>query len=418
MSVQPLPINDPSSSKWAAPWRRAMQPHIYSPSDSHSSLNSAMYPCPYSGSPSSSPRDTYFADDRYYSKDSALSAPRFNSWSTYSFSRSLSHPHAETAVNPKVTILPSQLPAMPDVDTPSSASSHSVLTPLSPFAHYNVGESDVQDMEFDDFEYDDDDDDEDEYVDSDSAEEMEVVDEVYQAQSPLYAASAPHAIKSTSSLEGALGEAPSTSYATHLEGCLHPFPVHPSPPPRRAYYHPPAAERTLSSSSAFSSRSIPTHVYPAQLLIFNNIVRTDVIIILVQPVINFIFIIAYGRIYFRSIITFVTINPIRPIPPIPLAELTSRATEGSASDPCGESHSSGRLRALSPLPLLCQPVSDAVRYQLKQSPSNGALGYGETCEDGATEIDQFAHERYASSQEHQSAVGTSSMEQMCPWVWR
>ena len=50
-------------------------------------------------------------------------------------------------------------------------------------------------------------------------------------------------------------------------------------------------------------------------------------------------------------------QPIRPIPHIPINDFTS------TNNDCGRSASCAQ--ALSPLPLLCQPVSDAVRYQLQ-----------------------------------------------------
>ncbi|KAG1754808.1 uncharacterized protein EDB91DRAFT_253837 [Suillus paluster] len=57
-------------------------------------------------------------------------------------------------------------------------------------------------------------------------------------------------------------------------------------------------------------------------------------------------------------------QPIRPIPPIPLDELASSAAEVDESVFPDQGIHRPRERSLSPLPLLCQPVSDAVRYQL------------------------------------------------------
>jgi hypothetical protein len=432
---QPHPTDDRSSSDWVTPWRRAMEPHIYSPSDSHNSLKSAMYSHPFSGSPSSSPRDVYSG---YNPKESTLSAPRFNSWSTYSFSRSLSHPHSETAINPKVTILPSQLLPASVVDTPSSTSSHSVLTPISPFTPYDVAESEVHDMEFDDFEHDDDDGDE--CVDSDFAEEMEVVDEAYQGQSPLYNASMPHAIKSTSALEGALGESPTSSYDTHL-GAYPPadrrmsasVPGYPSASHRplavlthqpqrwNAKEYSPVPTNSLPETSiSYPSQHMYTqHSYPSLSTLF---APTPSISLYHQSSSSSLvgaFTSARSSHSPRSSnpLPIMQPQPIRPIPPIPLAELTSSATEDSASDLSGETRSSQRLQALSPLPLLCQPVSDAVRYQLREPSANGSLGNicceeNTSCEDLITVMENngFAHEGLAFSQERQSAAGTSPME--------
>ncbi|KAF9225392.1 hypothetical protein BS17DRAFT_778536 [Gyrodon lividus] len=428
-TVQPLPINDTSSRDWVTPWRRAMQPHVYSPSDSHNPLKSAMYP---HDSPSSLPRDIYPSYDQCHSKESALSA---SSWSTYSFSRSLLHPHSETAVIPKVTILPPQLPPASVLDTPSSSSSHSVLTPLSPFVQYNVDESEDQDMEFDDFDYDDD---ADECLDSDFAEEMEVVDEVDQGQPPLYSTSMPHAIKSTSSLEGALGEAPSSSYDTHLSA--YPLadrrmsasvPGYPSSSHRplavpthqpqqwiEKAYSPAPLDSPPETSIAYPSQHMYTqHSYSSSTTLFAPTPSTSLYHQSSPSSLVGAFTCARSSHSARLISNPLPImqpQPIRPIPPIPLAELTSNATESSAS------HSSQRLQPLSPLPLLCQPVSDAVRYQLKEPPANGALDdicYEEktsesACEDliTVTKHDRFAREGLAFSQGHQSAAGTSSME--------
>ncbi|KIL01001.1 hypothetical protein PAXRUDRAFT_7778 [Paxillus rubicundulus Ve08.2h10] len=436
LAAQPLPTDDRSSSDWFSPWRRAMEPHIYSPSDSHNSL-SAMYSHPLSGSPSSSPRDKDVYSG-YNPKESTLSAPRFNSWSTYSFLRSLSRPHSETTVNPKVTILPSQLlPA--SVDTPSSStSSHSVLTPISPFTPYNVAESHVHDMEFDDFEHDDDDGDE--CIDSDFAERMEVVDEADQGQSPLYSAMMPHAIKSTSALEGALGESPASSYDTHL-GAYPPIdrrmsasvPGYPSASrrPLAVLTHQPqrwnAKECSLVPMNSLPETSI---AYPSQHVYTQHSHSYLTTLFAPTPSISL-----YHQLSPSSLLGAFTSarsshpprpsnplpimqpQPIRPIPPIPLAELTSSATEDSAPDLSGGIRSSRRLQALSPLPLLCQPVSDAVRYQLKEPSANGSLGgicceENTSCEDLITVMGSngFAHKGLAFSQERQSAAGTSPME--------
>lgn len=83
-------------------------------------------------------------------------------------------------------------------------------------------------------------------------------------------------------------------------------------------------------------------------------------------------------------------QPIRPIPPIPLDDFTSTAIENNPSDPC---LSSQRPQTLSPLPLLCQPVSDAVRYQLRNSTSTTPCSvdpecYGDDDEDASEEACQ------------------------------
>jgi len=271
----PYPVNEKTTTR-----RAAMRPYIYSPSDSHSSSKHIMYPHPnLSGSPS--PNYIYSGYDQYYSKNSWASATP-GSWPTF-YPHPLSSSLPETTVNPKVTILPPQPVLVSDIDTPSSLSSHSILTPSSPFARHDVGEP----MEFDEF------DDDEDYIDSDFADEMEGIDEPDSEDAFLYS---PPVIKSTSALEGALGDTPAD---------------------RRLSASVPASHHRQSSSPYTHRNHASLTSLPSPYVSLAPSPRLPIL----QP------------------------QPIRPIPPIPIADLTSSVDDGA------------------PLPLLCQPVSDAVRFK-------------------------------------------------------
>lgn len=417
----PYPVNDKSTAR-----RAALQPHIYSPSESHNSPRNTMYPHLHvSGSPS--PNYIYSGYDQYYSKDSWASAAP-SSWSTlYPLPRSSSL--AETTVNPKVTILPPQPVLVTDIDTPSSISSHTILTPPSPFARHDVGEADFQSMDsFDEFDCDD----EEDYIDSDFADEMEGIEETDQEHSLVYGASAPHVIKSTSALEGALGDTPS-SYNTDL-GVFTPadrrlsasVPGYPSASHRstvsRLTSSPPLPEASYPSQHTYtqrnyaSSTSLTAHTSPS---LYNHMSSSSSLA---------------GAFATSSVpsphasrptsnpLPILQPQPIRPIPPIPLADLTSSANERSSPEPCARASHHPSLRTLSPLPLLCQPVSDTIRYQLKEPPSCGDamddICYDQEntsesmCEDiriTASENHRFSQQGLTFCQDHPSTGGTCSV---------
>lgn len=401
-AYDPCPVNDKSSAR-----RAALHPHIYSPSESHNSPRHIMYPHLHpSGSPS--PSYIYSGYEQYYAKDSWVTAVP-SAWSTLYPSSSL----PETAVNPKVTVLPSHPVLVSDIDTPSSISSHSVLTPSSPFAQHDVGDAEFQAMEFDEFDYDD----EDDFMDSDFADEMEGIDE---ADSPLYGASAPQLIKSTSALEGALGDTPPSSYGSHLGVFV--------PADRRLSASVPGTSNRSTAAASFSP-SVPVdpsylsqHMYTQR----NHASSTSLFAPTSPSLYNHISSSSLAGAFASSSIPsphasrptshplpILQPQPIRPIPPIPLADLASSANESSSlPEPCRTRTS----RTLSPLPLLCQPVSDAIRYQLKE-PASGALDdpcYDEEnasdsmCEDVVTESenDRFAPQGLRFCQEHPPTGGT------------
>ena len=410
----PYPVSDESSSSRRAP----RQPHIYSPPESHYSPRNTMYPHLHaSGSPS--PGYIYPGYEQYYSNKDSWVAATPGSWSTFYPFPPRSPPLPETIVNPKVTIFPPQPILASDIDTPSSISSHSVLTPSSPFVQRDVGEADFEPMDFDEFDCDD----EEDFIDSDFADEMEGVDEIDQGHSPFYGASAPHVIKSTSALEGALGDTPSSSYGTHL-GAFTPadrrlsasVPGYPSTSHRStAAPHQRWTEKAHSPAPPSTSPTAPDASHPSQQMYTQrNYASSTSLFAPTSPTL-------YNHISSSSSLAgafassvpsphasrrptsqplpIMQPQPIRPIPPIPLVDLTASANE-SSSPGSHHAHASPQLRTLSPLPLLCQPVSDVIRYQLEEPPASGALegAYGEEntsesmCEDlnTAPETNRFA----------------------------
>lgn len=420
----PYPVNDKPATQ-----RVALQPHIYSPSESHNSPRTTMYPHLHtSGSPS--PSYIYSGYEQYYSKDSWVTAIP-SSWSTFYPIPPRSSSLPESAVNPKVIIHPAQPVLVSDIDTPSSISSYSILTPSSPFAQHDVGQVEFQAMDFDEFDCDD----EEDYIDSDYADEMEGIDE---EPSPIYGASAPHVIKSTSALEGALGDTPPSSYDTDL-GVSSPadrrlsasVPGYPSASSRSAAathqrwsdktHSPiPLTSSPLLPETSYSSQHTYTHrsyssltssFAPTSPSLYNHISSSSSLAGAFASSVP-----SHSSRSASNPLPILQPQPIRPIPPIPLADLASSANELSSLDP--HTRGSHPSRTLSPLPLLCQPVSDAVRYQLKKPPTSGALDdicYDEEnasesmCEDliTATENDRFA----PFCQDHQPTSGPCSVEE-------
>ncbi|KAG6380831.1 hypothetical protein JVT61DRAFT_5217 [Boletus reticuloceps] len=428
----PYPVNDKSAAR-----RAALQPHIYSPSESHHSPRNAMYPLHHaSGSPS--PTYIYSGYEQYYSKDSWVTAAP-SSWSAYYPFPPRSSSLPQTAINPKVTILPPQPILVSDIDTPSSISSHSVLTPSSPFAQHDVDGMEFQSTEFDEFDCDDDED----FIDSDFADEMEGIDEADQGPSPLYGASAPHVIKSTSALEGALGDTLlSSSYGSN-SGAFTPadrrltasVPGYPSTSHRSsAAAHQRWSEKMHSPTPATSSND-PHASYPSQQPYTQRHYASSISLFAPTPPSLYNHTSSSSSLagaFASSVpsphasrptsshpLPILQPQPIRPIPPIPLTDLTSSANESCSPE---SPHASPRLRRLSPLPLLCQPVSDVVRYQLKE-PADGVLD-GDACYDheNASESmcqdlvtppqnDRFAPQGLAYCSEHPSTGGACAVEE-------
>ncbi|KAG9314009.1 hypothetical protein JVU11DRAFT_4787 [Chiua virens] len=395
-----------------------------------------MYPHLHvSGTPS--PNYIYSGYEQYYPKDSWVHATP-SSWPTsYPFPPRSSLP--ETTINPKVTILPQQPLLVSDIDTPSSISSHSVLTPSSPFAQHDVGEMEPHAIEFDEFDCDE----EEDYLDSDFADEMEGIDDMDQEPSPVYGVSAPHVVKSTSALEGALGDTPSSSYDTDLGGF--------APADRRlsasvpgyaSAPHRSSAATTHQRSAGSPVTQVPeaaSHVYAQR----NPASSTSLFAPTSPPLYDHVSSSSLAGVFssphhphpsrpthhhsHSAPLPILQPQPIRPIPPIPIADLTSSASERSSPEPRPRIRDSQPLRTLSPLPLLCQPVSDAIRYQLKASSANSGgsaladVGYDKEntsesmCEGDlvtASGQDRFAPQGLTFCQEHHpSAGGTSSMEQ-------
>ncbi|KAI9570215.1 hypothetical protein HD554DRAFT_2170387 [Boletus coccyginus] len=380
----------------------------------------------------------YSGYEHYYSKDS-WAADDAGAWSSLYPLPPRSSSLPETAVNPKVTILPPQPILVSDIDTPSSISSHTLLTPTSPFAQHDVDEVELHAMEFDEFDCNDDED----FIDSDFADEMEGIDEADQGSSPLYGVSAPHVVKSTSALEGALGDTPLSSYGTNL-GVVTPadrrlsasVPGFPSTSHRSTGPHQRWPEKAHSPTLATSSPA-PGVSYPSQHVYIqrNDSSSTSLFAPTSPSLYNHLSSSSLASAFASSSsvrsphasrptslplpLPILQPQPIRPIPPIPLADLTSSANESSSSP---EPRTRGSP-PLSPLPLLCQPVSDAVRYQFKdEPPASDAMDdicYDEDdasesmCEDlivTESEIGQFVQQRLAFCQGHPSTGGTCAME--------
>ena len=385
-----------------------------------------MYPHLHaSGSPS--PSYIYSGYEQYYSKDSWVTAVP-SVWSTFYSLPPRSPSLPETAVNPKITVLPSHPVLVSDVDTPSSISSHSVLTPSSPFTQHDVGQVEFQAMEFDEFDCDD----EEDFMDSDFADEMEGIEEGDQGGSPLYGASAPQLVKSTSALEGALGDTPPLSYGSNL-GLFVPADrrlsasVPGTSQRSTAAAHQRWTEKAHSPATAALSPSVPEASY---LLHHTHTQRnyppsTSLFAPVSPSLYNHNSSSSLAGAFASSIpsphasrptshpLPIMQPQPIRPIPPIPLADLASSANERSSPEPPSPGTRASRSsRRLSPLPLLCQPVSDAVRYQLKKPRTGGANASESMCEDLVTESehDRFAQRGLRFCQEHPPAGGTRAVE--------
>lgn len=362
-----------------------MQPYIYCHPQLQSSNTHIMSPYIHSHSPDSvySSDGLYSPPEHYQPKyESSETVPRFNSWSAYShISSFLRAPHHVPSINPKVTILTTQPSLSSDVNTPSSASTQSLQTPSSPFVHEYPDTR--EDMDFD----------ESDSEDEDADFDIEEMDGIEEETMPFYSVTVPQVMKSTSALEGALGDSsrssgpwwpqPSSSYilsdrrmsvsapgypiSSHRQIPSHaqrrqdsdmysPRPHNDSLPASPSYPH-------HSSSYTHDSSSSMTALFTPTSALYQNSSSSlaDAIPPSLTPGAT------------RNSSTRLPIlqpQPVRPIPPIPLDELASSAAEVDESVFPDEGIRRSRERSLSPLPLLCQPVSDAVRYQLSANPRN------------------------------------------------
>ncbi|KAH7915721.1 hypothetical protein BJ138DRAFT_1097656 [Hygrophoropsis aurantiaca] len=376
-----------------------------------------------------SPDSFYKPTDTFYSKqDIPYSLQCMKSpWSSYA-QRAAGHnsdSHFVHSINPRVTILPPQ-PSSSDLDTPSSSSSYSLPTPSSPFR--NPIDEDA-DMDMDEFEYDED---EDEDLDSDFTEEMDGVDDAAVAgHSPPYSMAVPHIIKSTSALEGALGN--------YSRGELQPRGIYQpsqpigsdrkmsaSAPGQRTFgTHVHRHDSDESASFPHESRLQSPNVYPHQNTIYTHSTANSSSTLFAPTPYSIqssssssSLAAAIPRevlpVTTRPSTTRLTIyqpQPIRPIPPIPLTDLTSSAAEEERSVVFRDTRQAPQQpQGLSPLSLLCQPVSDAVRYQLKTTADENQLydeqEAGSNSDEGET---SFIHEQPTYFHDS-SAAGSYSAE--------
>jgi len=350
---------------------------------------------PYIHSPDSySSDDMYSPRDQYKSK-SPSHISKFNSWSPYNhISNLLRTPHHVTSINPKVTILTTQPSLSSDVNTPSSTSAQSIQTPSSPFVH-EYPEC-REDMDFDESE-------------DDSDSDMEDMDGIEEEPSLFYGATVPQGMKSTSALEGALGDGsrssgpwwpqPSSAYILtdrrmsvsapgYPTSSHRPLPSHPQRRQDSDMYSPRPHNSSSPASSSYprhnfsythdSTNSTTTLFAPPASALYQHSSSSS-LADAIPP--------AFTPGATRHSPTHLPIlqpQPIRPIPPIPLDELASSAAEVDESGLLDAGMHEPRERSLSPLPLLCQPVSDAVRYQLS---ANSNL----TRDDGEPPYDHHHH---------------------------
>lgn len=324
---------------------------------------------PYIHSPASAYSDDLYSPREHYESKSGSPSnmSSFNSWSAYNdISHLLRPPYHVTSINPKVTILTTQPSLSSNVNTPSSAS---IQTPSSPFIH-EYPEC-REDMDFDESE-------------DDSDSDMEDMDGTEEESSLFYGATVPQGMKSTSALEGALGDGSRSSGPWWPQPMLsdrrmsvsapgYPISSHrslPSHSQRRQdsdMYSPSPRNSSSPASSSYprqnfsythdSTNSTTTLFAPASALYQHS--SSSSLADAIPP--------AFAHAATRHSSTHLPIlqpQPVRPIPPIPLDELASSAAEVDDSALLDEGMGEPRERSLSPLPLLCQPVSDAVRYQL------------------------------------------------------
>lgn len=365
-AAQPLSTTDPSS-KWVSPYSQdTMHAYTHSPGSSSSSPGMLLYS---------------------YAEADMSSESNFNSWSSFWCPpQQPSKSRAVATVNPKETHWTTS-----DVATPSSASSYSIPTPLSALGHFDVADPVApEEPDFDEFDYDDDDE-YDECVDAEDAMMLleEDPNELTHASQPVQQTIKtstqgdqsepavsfthhPHHHSDTYSSVRVISDRkmtasapgyPTTSYhsivdeAFQREQLSHPsqaFPATPHVhPPQHIYSDLGTSSLPIGSPSAMASRHQP-FCYSSAITCTNMSHPIPIM----QP------------------------QPIRPIPPIPLDEFASSAIENSPkSDSCCGALSSQRPEAFSPLPLLCQPVSDAVRYQLQNSSPSASLDDPECYDD-------------------------------------
>ena len=291
-------------------------------------------------------------------------------------------PHPVASINPKVTILTSQPSISSDVHTPSSASTQSIQTPTSPFVHEYPDCR--EDMDFDESE-------------DDSDSDMEDIDGIEEEPSPFYGATVPQGMKSTSALEGALGDGsrssgpwwpqPSSTYilsdrrmsvSAPGSSSHRPLPSHPQRRQDSDMYSPrphhssspasPSYPRHNFSYTHDSTNSTTTLFTPTSALYQQS--SSSSLADAIPPA----FTPGGATRHLSTHLPILQPQPIRPIPPIPLDELelaSSSAEVDSDSHLPDEDMHETREPSLSPFPLLCQPVSDAVRYQLSANSNSG-----------------------------------------------
>lgn len=328
-------------------------------------------------------------DSSYRSTDPSCSKfePCYPHYSHYQYRPYLpNHYPAHETTNPKVTIVPQPPQTYDiDIDTPSSASSSSVLTPLSPaldeFMNFRPEDAD---LEMEEFDYDEDEDeDEDEGFDSEFLDDMD--DDGEQAGKDIH----PQLAGADSALAGALGlpQRPSsfardrwppttcdqsdrrissapgrtTSQGVHCAYLQHSAqryePLHPtrlsSGPAQYPHNDTSSTQPCSNSSAALLAPSSQHSMHPVPIASSSSSLAGAISASLVR----------HSQRHHRQL-PILQPQPVRPIPPIPLSDLEVCATEEKYGTPPQPK------QGLSPLSLLCQPVSDVVRYQLKASPRN------------------------------------------------
>lgn len=406
-AAHPLSTTDPSS-KWVSPYSQAGAMQAY-----------ARLP----GSSSSSPGMSYS-----YTEPDMTSESDFELWSSLWYSpQQPPKSRAVATANPKATHWTTS-----DVATPSSASSYSIPTPLSAMGHFDVADPVTQEEpDFDEFDYDDDDED-DECVDSEDTmmNSEEDPDELSHANQPAPQTIEPTALDDQSEPTASFtyhhhplhyhGDTHSSSRALSDRKMTASAPGHPS-----TSHHSTGVdegqtwfqrEQLSHPSQAFSEMPhvhSPQHIYGGLGISSLPIGIPSAVALRHHPS------------YYSSAISctnsphpipIMQPQPIRPIPPIPLDEFAS-----SPSDSCGGVLSSQRPQTLSPLPLLCQPVSDAVRYQLQNSTSSPSLDdpecYDVDVNNGDEDASEGVCQSLCSPQQHpisQSVVACSAEGLMYP----
>lgn len=380
---------------------------------------------PYIHSPDSiySQFDDMYSPREHYKSHSPSHFSKFNSWSAYNHISSLLRtPHHVASINPKVTILTSQQSISSDVNTPSSASSQSVQTPTSPFVHEYPDCR--EDMDFDESE-------------DDSDSDMEDINGIEEEPSPFYGATVPQGMKSTSALEGALGDGsrssgpwwpqPSSTYILsdrrmsvsapgYPTSSHRPLPSHPQRRQDIDMYSPRPHHSSSPASPSYphhnfsythdSTNSTTTLFAPTSALYQHS--SSSSLADAIPP--------AFAQGATRHLSTHLPIlqpQPIRPIPPIPLDELELASSAADVDDshlPDDET----REPSLSPFPLLCQPVSDAVRYQLSANSNSNSNPNSNVARDDGEPYHHHHHHHHQITVERSPKAPTAQTHHFIP----